>query len=250
MEPADDQRDAGPGPGGSGPPHGAVQPAERAGGGRRRRLLGRVTFDDVIDVVEAETTEDLLQFGGVSARRGAGRALERRRCGAGCRGSTSTCSPPSPRRVVLVFSRTRSRSSSALAVWMPIIAGMGGNAGTQALAVTVRRLALGLIPPAARRRHRRQGDAGRGWSTGSPSALVVGVDRAGSLGTGAQLGLVVVPRDDGATCWWPASPARSSRCCWSGSRSTPPSPPRSSSPPSPTSAASSCCWGSPTRFLV
>ena len=31
------------------------------------RLLGRVTFDDVIDVVEAETTEDLLKFGGVSA---------------------------------------------------------------------------------------------------------------------------------------------------------------------------------------
>jgi magnesium transporter len=30
------------------------------------RLLGRVTFDDVIDVVEAETTEDLLKFGGVS----------------------------------------------------------------------------------------------------------------------------------------------------------------------------------------
>ena len=30
--------------------------------------------------------------------------------------------------------------------WMPIVAGMGGNAGTQALAVTVRRLALGLVP--------------------------------------------------------------------------------------------------------
>ncbi|MGH7700766.1 MAG: magnesium transporter [Gemmatimonadales bacterium] len=30
-----------------------------------RRLLGRVTFDDVIDVVEAEATEDLLKFGGV-----------------------------------------------------------------------------------------------------------------------------------------------------------------------------------------
>ena len=29
------------------------------------RLLGRVTFDDVIDVVEAETTEDILRFGGV-----------------------------------------------------------------------------------------------------------------------------------------------------------------------------------------
>ncbi len=31
------------------------------------RLLGRITFDDVIDVVEAETTEDLLRFGGVPA---------------------------------------------------------------------------------------------------------------------------------------------------------------------------------------
>ena len=35
----------------------------------------------------------------------------------------------------------------ALAVWMPIIAGMGGNAGTQALAVTVRLLALKKIRP-------------------------------------------------------------------------------------------------------
>ena len=30
------------------------------------KLLGQVTFDDVIDVVEAETTEDMLKFGGVS----------------------------------------------------------------------------------------------------------------------------------------------------------------------------------------
>src|SRR5207237_588878 len=32
----------------------------------RNRLLGRVTFDDVIDVVERETTEDLLKFASVS----------------------------------------------------------------------------------------------------------------------------------------------------------------------------------------
>ena len=31
------------------------------------RLLGQITFDDVIDVVEAETTEDILKFGGVPA---------------------------------------------------------------------------------------------------------------------------------------------------------------------------------------
>ena len=47
--------------------------------------------------------------------------------------------------VVYLFQDTVQRTV-ALAVWMPIIAGMGGNAGTQALAVTVRRLALGLIP--------------------------------------------------------------------------------------------------------
>jgi magnesium transporter len=48
--------------------------------------------------------------------------------------------------VVYFFQDTVQRTV-ALAVYMPIIAGMGGNAGTQALAVTVRRLALGLIPP-------------------------------------------------------------------------------------------------------
>ena len=47
--------------------------------------------------------------------------------------------------VVYVFQATVQRTV-ALAIWMPIIAGMGGNAGTQALAVTVRRLALGLMP--------------------------------------------------------------------------------------------------------
>ena len=34
---------------------------------REGRLLGRITFDDVSDVVEMEATEDLLRFGGVSA---------------------------------------------------------------------------------------------------------------------------------------------------------------------------------------
>jgi magnesium transporter len=109
------------------------------------RLLGRVTFDDVIDVVEDETTEDLLRFGGVSA----GEALA-----AGWREAVRSRLPWLYLNlltaflaggVVYLFQGTVQRTV-ALAVWMPIIAGMGGNAGTQALAVTVRRLALGLIP--------------------------------------------------------------------------------------------------------
>ena len=109
------------------------------------RLLGRVTFDDVIDVVEAETTEDLLKFGGVSPDE---------ELAAGWTDSVRSRLPWLyvnlltaflAGGVVYFFQDTLQRTVT-LAVWMPIIAGMGGNAGTQALAVTVRRLALGLIP--------------------------------------------------------------------------------------------------------
>ncbi len=109
------------------------------------RLLGRVTFDDVIDVVEAETTEDLLRFGGVSADEELGASW-----GTAVRSrlpwlSLNLLTAFLAASVVMVFKDTISRTI-ALAAWMPIIAGMGGNAGTQALAVTVRRLALGQIP--------------------------------------------------------------------------------------------------------
>jgi magnesium transporter len=109
------------------------------------RLLGRITFDDVIDVVEAETTEDLLRFGGVPAHE---------ELAAGWRTAVRSRLPWLyvnlltaflAGGVVYLFQGTVQRTV-ALAVWMPIIAGMGGNAGTQALAVTVRRLALGLTP--------------------------------------------------------------------------------------------------------
>ena len=110
------------------------------------RLLGRVTFDDVIDVVEAETTEDLLKFGGVSADEelaaGWTEAVRSRLPWLYINLATAFLAGG----VVYFFQDTIQRTV-ALAVWMPIIAGMGGNAGTQALAVTVRRLALGLIPP-------------------------------------------------------------------------------------------------------
>jgi len=78
----------------------------------------------------------------------------------------------------------------ALAVWMPIIAGMGGNAGTQALAVTVRRLALRLLPRdralAVIRKEVLVG-AVNGIANGVAVALV-----AAALGEGWVLGLVVL----------------------------------------------------------
>jgi len=152
------------------------------------RLLGRVTFDDAIDVVEAETTEDLLQFGGVPAdeqlEAGWGVAVRSRLPWLYVNLLTAFMAGG-----VVYFFQGIVQRAVALAVWMPIIAGMGGNAGTQALAVTVRRLALGLIQPALFARV-----VGKeilvGLINGLANGIVVGVI-AVLLGEGARLGLVV-----------------------------------------------------------
>jgi magnesium transporter len=111
----------------------------------QRKLLGRITFDDVIDVVEAETTEDLLRFGGIPGEE---------QLAGDWRQSIRSRLPwlyvnlltAFLAGAVVYFFQGTIVKIVALAVWMPIIAGMGGNAGTQALAVTARRIALGMIP--------------------------------------------------------------------------------------------------------
>jgi magnesium transporter len=152
------------------------------------RLLGRVTFDDVIDVVEAETTEDLLKFGGVSPDEelaaGWDVAVRSRLPWLYVNLATAFLAGG----VVYFFQGTVQRTVT-LAVWMPVIAGMGGNAGTQALAVTVRRLALGLIPG-----HQFVRVVGKevlvGMINGLAIGIVVGIVAA-LIGEGSRLGLVV-----------------------------------------------------------
>lgn len=152
------------------------------------RLLGRVTFDDVIDVVEAETTEDLLKFGGVSPDEelaaGWKTAVRSRLPWLSVNLATAFLAGG----VVYSFQHTIQRTL-ALAVWMPIIAGMGGNAGTQALAVTVRRLALGLLPVNVFTRVVGK-EVLVGIINGLAIGLVVGVVAA-LMGEGPRLGLVV-----------------------------------------------------------
>jgi magnesium transporter len=113
---------------------------------RLGRLLGRITFDDVVDVVEAEMTEDLLQFGGVPAHEALGAPWI-----TAVRGRlpwlyVNTITAFIAAAVVFTFQDTIA-ALVLLTVYMPIVAGQGGNAGTQALAVTVRRIALGQILP-------------------------------------------------------------------------------------------------------
>lgn len=105
------------------------------------RLVGRVTFDDVMDIVEAETTEDILRFSGASGEEylhgGVREAIRNR-----LPWLTLALLTTSVAAAVIYFYRETVEEIVILAAIMPVIAALGGNAGTQALAVTVRRLAL------------------------------------------------------------------------------------------------------------
>jgi len=141
--------------------------------------------------------------------------------------------------VVYIFQSTVQRTV-ALAVWMPIIAGMGGNAGTQALAVTVRRLALGQMPS-----HLFARVVGKEVLVGMVNGLAIGgvVGLVALLmGEQSRLGAVVFLAMTG-NLLVAGFAGGSSRSCSSAIGSTRPSRPRFSLPPSPTSAASSSCSG-------
>ena len=108
---------------------------------RNQKLLGRVTFDDVIDVMEEESTEDILKISGVSEDEELSGnwkdAVKSRLPWLIINLATAFLASS----VVRYFDPTIKMIPS-LAAYMTIIAGMGGNAATQALAVTVRRISL------------------------------------------------------------------------------------------------------------
>jgi magnesium transporter len=105
------------------------------------KLLGRVTFDDVIDVLEDENTEDILKISGVSEDEELSgnwvEAVKSRLPWLIINLGTAFLASA----VVRYFEPTLAKIA-VLSAYMTIIAGMGGNAATQALAVTVRRISL------------------------------------------------------------------------------------------------------------
>lgn len=141
------------------------------------KLLGRITFDDVMDVVEAEATEDILKFGGAPPdERLAGtwhQAVRARLPWLYLNMFTASMAAI----VVYAFQGTLERLLLLTAI-MPITAAMGGNAGSQALAVTVRRIAVGQIP------------AGKGMQVVVKELLVGVVD---GVAVGVMAGLVATP---------------------------------------------------------
>ena len=105
------------------------------------KLLGRITVDDIIDVMEEESTEDILKIAGVSEDEELSgnwkEAVKSRLPWLVINLGTAYLAAS----VVRHFDSTVS-IIAPIAAYMTIIAGMGGNAATQALAVTVRRISL------------------------------------------------------------------------------------------------------------
>jgi magnesium transporter len=108
------------------------------------KLVGVITVDDVIDVIKDEATEDIYRLAGVSGDERvftpAGESLRKRLPWLGINLVTAFLAAS----VVGLFEGTI-QQVTALAVFMPIVAGMGGNAATQTLTVIVRGIALGEL---------------------------------------------------------------------------------------------------------
>jgi magnesium transporter len=109
-------------------------------------LLGAITFDDVIDVVEAEQTEDLLKFGGMEVtdtpytQISMGRMVRMR----------------APWLLVLLVGEMLTATAMGyfemeiqravvLALFIPLIISSGGNSGSQATSLLIRAMALGEV---------------------------------------------------------------------------------------------------------
>lgn len=102
------------------------------------RLLGMITVDDVVDVIEAEAEEDIMHLAGVSESDFHASVLKT----SGHRILWLIVSMINVMISVIVISQFEAslKAITALAFFMPISAAMGGNAGLQGVTVIVRAL--------------------------------------------------------------------------------------------------------------
>tara|TARA_B100001540_G_scaffold112476_1_gene100871 strand:- start:10 stop:1389 length:1380 start_codon:yes stop_codon:yes gene_type:complete len=102
-------------------------------------IIGSITVDDVVDVIEEEREEDILKLGGVGQADIYDAVIDTTKSRfSWLLVNLLTAVVAS---VVIGFFQASIEKVVALAVLMPIVASMGGNAGTQTLTVSVRALA-------------------------------------------------------------------------------------------------------------
>ena len=114
------------------------------------RLTGMLTVDDMVDVIQEENKEDMLALAGVNDAGLADTVMQSVRSRAPWL-LVNLATAILASGVIALFEGAISQLV-ALAVLMPIVASMGGNAGTQSLAVAVRAIASRDLTAANARR--------------------------------------------------------------------------------------------------
>ncbi len=109
-------------------------------------IIGSITVDDVVEVIEEEREEDILKLGGVGQTdifEDLINTIKSRFSWLLVNLLTAIAAS-----TVIIFFQASIEKVVALAVLMPIVASMGGNAGTQTMTVAVRALATKELTPA------------------------------------------------------------------------------------------------------
>ena len=110
----------------------------------QNRLVGRITIDDVLDVIVEDADHSLLAMAGLSDTEDTfssiGKTVPRRAVWLGVNLLTALLASTA----ISLFEQTLDKLV-ALAILMPIVASMGGVAGSQTLTVVIRGMALGQI---------------------------------------------------------------------------------------------------------
>lgn len=116
-----------------------------------RKLIGVITHDDLVDVLEEEATEDMYRLVGLDQ---AERPIDP--VGIGVRKRLPWLTLNLVMQLALVGALVGFRSTidkvAALAILFPLVTGQGGNVGAQTMTIVVRMLALGEIDRATMRR--------------------------------------------------------------------------------------------------
>jgi magnesium transporter len=152
------------------------------------RLVGALTFDDIVDLLEEEADAEIKALGGVNAEEEISDTVWTITKGRFTWLLVNLFTAILASAVIAMFENAL-RNMVALAVLMPIVASMGGNAGTQSMTVAVRALATKEIDRANAMRVVRR-ELTVGLLNGLAFAVIMGAVAVAWYGP-AQIGLVI-----------------------------------------------------------
>jgi magnesium transporter len=136
------------------------------------RLVGVITIDDAMDVLDEETEEDMKRLAGLGEEELTGTFLDSVQARFPWL-AANICTALISSGVISFFAGTI-EAIVALAVLMPVVASLGGNAGTQTLTIAVRALATRDLTDANMWRVVRR-EAAVGLMNGAVFGLVIGI---------------------------------------------------------------------------